>query len=315
MAAPAEPRPELGQLCAAEAFHGLRRCADADATLTAAELGRWLENAHGGCIRQLLDIRGGAGEGAAGSAEPAERLPLGSDSLEGGLLSPADVWMLTRNLPAEHCVEWRCLFASARDGSSFARMVGSSVKKGATVVVIRDRQKGGGHVFGGYAPESWEVKADFFGSSRSFIYKLRSGEEPAMAVFRSTGFSDSFQYLNVDSEFFPNGLCFGGKREPYHFAIALNSDLKDGSCSYSSTFDSPVLAGDSDYVVDSVEVWAVQHDFELSLDDQYAAASKASGANWQDNEDRNLLGLVGKANNSAGLSAVPTKFEDDDDDS
>ena len=39
-------------------------------------------------------------------------------------------------------------------------MLGSIVDKGPSLVVVRDTD---GHVFGGYAPESWHCNGDFYG--------------------------------------------------------------------------------------------------------------------------------------------------------
>lgn len=52
------------------------------------------------------------------------------------------------------------LFSSSHDGESFSTLVGRIVGKGPTLLVVRDT---GGHVFGGYAAQSWSIGPSFYG--------------------------------------------------------------------------------------------------------------------------------------------------------
>ena len=44
--------------------------------------------------------------------------------------------------------------------SALSKLLGSITDRGPSLVVVRDTD---GHVFGGYAPESWHCNGDFYG--------------------------------------------------------------------------------------------------------------------------------------------------------
>lgn len=52
------------------------------------------------------------------------------------------------------------LFSSNHHGESFSTLVGRIANKGPTLLVVRDT---GGHVFGGFAAQSWNIGPSFYG--------------------------------------------------------------------------------------------------------------------------------------------------------
>lgn len=67
---------------------------------------------------------------------------------------------LTSQLPAGHTAHWRLLFSTNRHGESFTRLVGNCKSQGSTVLLVKDTK---GHIFGGFASHSWELKPQFQG--------------------------------------------------------------------------------------------------------------------------------------------------------
>ena len=56
------------------------------------------------------------------------------------------------------------LFSSSHHGESFSTLVGRIVGKGPTLLVVQDT---GGHVFGGFAAQSWSIGPNFYGKWQS----------------------------------------------------------------------------------------------------------------------------------------------------
>lgn len=75
---------------------------------------------------------------------------------------PTSIWCL--QLPDSYSAPWRLVFSTRLHGESFTRMVGGLMKRGPTLLLIKDTK---GHVFGGFASHGWEVKPQFQGE-RSF---------------------------------------------------------------------------------------------------------------------------------------------------
>lgn len=142
------------------------------------------------CTAWLVDLR---------ELEPLPTLSEGSSSL----LQPAHVRFLSRALPAEQRREWRLLYTTGRDGTSFTRLVGLTAQRTPVLVVVRDKA---GAVFGGFASEPLEVSPQFGGGYGSFLFALHPG---APALYQASGSNANLVYLNVGMEQLPNGLAFG----------------------------------------------------------------------------------------------------------
>lgn len=57
-------------------------------------------------------------------------------------------------------VEWELLFSSAQHGHSFNALLMKVLDAGPTLLLVRDKQ---GHLFGGFASESWHKNGQFYG--------------------------------------------------------------------------------------------------------------------------------------------------------
>lgn len=67
---------------------------------------------------------------------------------------------LTSQLPSGNTAPWRLLFSTNVHGESFTRLVGNCKSRGSTVLLVKDTK---GHIFGGFASHSWEIKPQFQG--------------------------------------------------------------------------------------------------------------------------------------------------------
>lgn len=61
-------------------------------------------------------------------------------------------------------VEWELLFSSAQHGHSFNALLMKVLDAGPTLLLVRDKQ---GHLFGGFASESWHKNGQFYGVPES----------------------------------------------------------------------------------------------------------------------------------------------------
>ncbi len=85
------------------------------------------------------------------------------------LLNIPLLMFLSPQLPAGHSAPWRLLFSTNKHGESFTKLVGICKNRGPTVILVKDTK---GHIFGGFASQSWEVKPQFqgeFGKKKKHI--------------------------------------------------------------------------------------------------------------------------------------------------
>nr|XP_046250838.1 MTOR-associated protein MEAK7 isoform X2 [Scatophagus argus] len=167
------------------------------------------------------------------------------------LLDIPTLMFLAPQLPDSYNAPWRLVFSTRLHGESFTRMVAGLTKRGPTLLLIKDTK---GHVFGGFASHAWEVKPQFQGDSRCFLFTVF----PRLRVYTATGYNQHYMYLNQNQQTMPNGLGMGGQHS--YFGLWLDSDFGRGhsrarpKC---TTYGSPQLSGEEDFFLDSVEVWAV----------------------------------------------------------
>uniref|UniRef100_G3N5N9 MTOR-associated protein MEAK7 n=1 Tax=Gasterosteus aculeatus aculeatus TaxID=481459 RepID=G3N5N9_GASAC len=168
------------------------------------------------------------------------------------LLDVPTLMFLAAQLPDGCSAPWRLVFSTQLHGESFARMASGLTKGGGpTLLLVRDA---GGHVFGAFASRGWEVKPQFQGDWRCFLFTV----SPRLRVYKATGNNEHYKYLNHGQQTMPNGLGMGGQHG--YFGLWLDSDFGRGhsrarpKC---TTYGSPRLSGEEDFSVDSVEVWAV----------------------------------------------------------
>ncbi|KAM9807450.1 MTOR-associated protein MEAK7 [Neosynchiropus ocellatus] len=208
------------------------------------------------------------------------------------LLDLPTVLFLAPLLPDRLSAPWRLVFSTQLHGESFTRMATALTSHGPNLLVVKDTQ---GHVFGGFASHTWEVKPQFQGDSRCFLFTIA----PRLRVFTATSYNQHFMYLNQNQQTMPNGLGMGGQH--HYFGLWLDSNFGRGhsrarpKC---TTYGSPQLSADEDFAVDCVEVWAVGKLPEPEEGDDVKAKKSILDA---DPEAEAMLEMAGRSLHSQGL--------------
>ncbi|XP_029009972.1 MTOR-associated protein MEAK7 isoform X2 [Betta splendens] len=208
------------------------------------------------------------------------------------LLDLPTLMFLAPQLPDNYAAPWRLVFSTQLHGESFTRMVAGLTKCGPTLLLIKDTK---GHVFGGFASHAWEVKPQFQGDSRCFLFTVF----PRLRVFTATGYNDHFMYLNQNQQTMPNGLGMGGQH--HYFGLWLDSDFGRGHSRAKpkcTTYGSPQLSADDDFTLDSVEVWAVGKPPEPEEGEEGKGKRSVLDA---DPEVQAMMEMTGKTLHSQGL--------------
>ncbi|KAK7892088.1 hypothetical protein WMY93_024051 [Mugilogobius chulae] len=215
------------------------------------------------------------------------------------LLDLPTVMFLAPQLPDRYSAPWRLMFSTKLHGESFTRMVTGLLKCGPTLLLIKDTK---GHVFGGFASQDWEIKPQFQGDSRCFLFTVC----PSLRVYNTTGYNQHFMYLNQNQQTMPNGLGMGGQHN--YFGLWLDCDFGRGHSRAKpkcTTYGSPQLSAEEDFTVDSVEVWAVGKLPEPDEDEEGPGKKSVLDA---DPEVQAIMEMTGKTLHSQGLREP----EDDD---
>ncbi|GET02362.1 TLD domain-containing protein 1 [Rhizophagus clarus] len=169
------------------------------------------------------------------------------------LLAPSDYYILNSHLPPDcRVTTHKLLFSSTRDGDSWSTFINCILYQGSTLIVIKDKD---GHIFGGFAYEDWELKPNWYGNEKNFLFSIK----PKLRVFTSTGYNDHYQYLNYGTKTLPNGLGMGGQFD--FCGLWINSDIINGNSMatpLSSTYSSSQLSKKQEFKVDEIEVWLVK---------------------------------------------------------
>ncbi|XP_068597989.1 MTOR-associated protein MEAK7 [Brachionichthys hirsutus] len=208
------------------------------------------------------------------------------------LLDLPTLMFLAPQLPDSYSAPWRLVFSTRLHGESFTRMVAGLMKRGPTLLLIKDTK---GHIFGGFASPGWEVRPQFHGDSRCFLFTVF----PRLRVYTATGYNQHFMYLNQNQQTMPNGLGMGGQH--CYFGLWLDSEFGCGhSCARPkcTTYGSPQLSGDEHFTMDSMEVWAVGKPPEPEEGDERDGKRSILNA---DPEVQAIMEMTGKTLHSQGL--------------
>lgn len=213
------------------------------------------------------------------------------------ILDVLSVIYLNSHLAVEqrHC--WRLLFSTQLHGQSFSQLCSHITHQGPCLLVLEDSD---GYVFGGFASCSWEVKPQFQGDNKCFLFSII----PSMAMYMHTGYNDHFMYLNQGQQTMPNGLGMGGQH--HYFGLWVAADFGKGHSKAKptcTTYNSPQLSAQEDFQFDKMEVWGLG-----DLLETYSAKNKKSILDSNPTA-QSLLEISGRARHSEGLREVP----DDDD--
>nr|XP_018912413.1 PREDICTED: TLD domain-containing protein 1 [Bemisia tabaci] len=180
---------------------------------------------------------------------PNLKLLPGSENATSQLSLPG-ILFLNQLLPVEFQRDWRLLFSSNLHGESFSMMQKYVLEQGPSVIIVRDSD---GHVFGGFANDSWRLGPKFYGDSSCFLFTL----SPRFSVSRSTGYNSHYMYINTNQSTLPNGLGMGGQFD--YWGLWIDSEFGVGACSNTcTTFDNyTCLSKDKNFHIASLEVWGV----------------------------------------------------------
>lgn len=209
------------------------------------------------------------------------------------LLDVLAVIFLSAHLAPELRQRWHLLFASRLHGQSFSQLCGRVTHRGPCLALLEDR---GGHVFGGFASCSWEVKPQFQGDNKCFLFSIA----PSMAVYTPTGYNDHYMYLNHGQQTIPNGLGMGGQHN--YFGLWVDANFGNGHSKAKptcTTYNSPQLSAEEHFWFEKLEVWAVGDPPEPEL-----AKSKKSVLDV-DPGAQILLEATGWTRQSAGFRETP----------
>ncbi|KAL4376230.1 hypothetical protein GQ457_02G009320 [Hibiscus cannabinus] len=150
---------------------------------------------------------------------------------------------LYESLPAiVHGRKWLLLYSTWRHGISLSTLYRRSMLwPGLSLLVVGDRK---GAVFGGLVEAPLKpTNKKYQGTNSTFVFTDRPGDT---VIFHPTGANRYFTLCS--SEF----LAIGGGG---HFALYLDSDLLNGSSSFSETYGNPCLAFSEDFEVKEIELW------------------------------------------------------------
>uniref|UniRef100_A0A8D0GT17 MTOR-associated protein MEAK7 n=1 Tax=Sphenodon punctatus TaxID=8508 RepID=A0A8D0GT17_SPHPU len=215
------------------------------------------------------------------------------------LLDIPSIMYINCHLPSELQHKWKLLFSSQVHGESFSQLCGHIVNKGPCILVLRDLD---GYIFGGFSSHSWEVKPQFQGDNRCFLFS----SSPSLAVYTDSGYNDHYMYLNHGQQTMPNGLGMGGQHD--YFGLWIDSNYGIGHSKAKpkcTTYNSPQLSAAENFTLDAMEVWAVG-----DLPESTEAKGKRSILDV-DPEAQALLEMTGKSSHSVGLRDQNDAADDD----
>ncbi|XP_036201541.1 MTOR-associated protein MEAK7 isoform X1 [Myotis myotis] len=233
------------------------------------------------------------------------------------VLDLLSVIYVNSHLPREQQHRWHLLFSSELHGHSFAQLCGRVPHQGPSLLLLKDLD---GHVFGGFASCSWEIKPQFQGDNRCFLFSI----SPSMAVYTCTGYNHHYMYLNHGQQTIPNGLMaeadvgsesdmqagemltafpsqgMGGQH--HYFGLWIDVDFGKGHSKAKptcTTYNSPQLSAHEDFRFEKMEVWAVGDASHSKLANSQKSILDA------DPEARALLEISGRSRHSEGFRQAP----------
>lgn len=209
------------------------------------------------------------------------------------ILDLLSVIYVNSHLPREQQHRWHLLFSSELHGHSFAQLCGRVPHRGPSLLLLKDLD---GHVFGGFASCSWEIKPQFQGDNRCFLFSI----SPSMAVYTCTGYNNHYMYLNHGQQTIPNGLGMGGQH--HYFGLWIDVDFGKGHSKAKptcTTYNSPQLSAHEDFRFEKMEVWAVGDASHSKLANSRKSILDA------DPEARALLEISGRSRHSEGFRQAP----------
>jgi len=206
------------------------------------------------------------------------------------LLSRKMILRLVWNLPKRLRISWRLAFDSRRDGLSYNQLINCLMKNEVTsfCIAVETRERKG-EIFGALISfaKGEGLKAnktewmDYKATSESYLFTFPREQAPKKAKRQPTKYLASANsdghYVwccrDLVSERFPNGLGFGGKEFPKHFAMHIDEHLEhlttrktgmtyEGWGYKNDEQDSNVKIENETMTIERVEVWQCDADDE-----------------------------------------------------
>eukprot|EP00980_Cylindrotheca_fusiformis_P028087 scaffold22578_cov164-Cylindrotheca_fusiformis.AAC.13 len=172
-------------------------------------------------------------------------------------------------------------YSMVRDGASMHTLINKTSGSSHNLIAIETMD---GEVFGAYTSQPWSVTWEFYGSTDSFLWRLKDLRNPMGAkrqkskprgfaqdldVYKYAGHNRNIQLCTSDS------LIVGGghpdeaskehfldvKMNAWGFGLAFGKDLQQGTSAPCITFESPSLSrfhrDGSIFEVSNIEIWSL----------------------------------------------------------
>ncbi|CAO3666014.1 unnamed protein product [Umbelopsis vinacea] len=187
------------------------------------------------------------------------RLPNASSF--SNLLTPYAYFALTLHMPLDCLASTstiaasphRLIFSSKVDGNSWQNFANKIVNQGAVLLVIKTSESG--DIFGGYVDAPLQISTRWTGNQNNYLFRLNQ-----MGVWdAANGTNDHYQYLCWGKKSLPNGFGMGGQFD--YCGLWLNADFSHGHSKAGplcTTYMSPRLSSQEEFIIDQVEAWLVR---------------------------------------------------------
>ncbi|KAJ3030632.1 UNVERIFIED_CONTAM: oxidation resistance protein 1 [Siphonaria sp. JEL0065] len=147
---------------------------------------------------------------------------------------------------------WRLIYSLDHHGISLNTLYGNCEANGLgnpVLVIVKDST---GDIFGAFANEGLRVQHGYYGNGSCFLWKATKKENDQVEVkpFKATGAND---YLILGES---HMIAFGGGEG--HFGLWVDQDLYNGHSGPCQTFNNERLSSTSEFVVQSIEIWAFE---------------------------------------------------------
>ena len=138
--------------------------------------------------------------------------------------------------------EWTKIFSTEEDGELSHAYHCCAQHPGPSVLLVMDTHR---HIFGAFVDTTWELqpRLHYFGNGECFLFRAL----PEFEAYRWSRDNGHFMLATKDS------IALGGGG---HFGLWLDGELEHGSSHECSTFNNAPLAGEEEFEVVAVEIWA-----------------------------------------------------------
>ena len=173
------------------------------------------------------------------------------------LLQHTDVlWFVQNHVPVQlrgQKEPWTLLFSTRLHGVSFIEMIRRIQNQPHTLVIVKEKSHG--RVFGAYSEAEWRNAPSFYGSSTNALFSL---SHPMGWWSAMKGYNDHFQFFQQGAQTITNGIGWGGQLD--YFGLFIDPDFRGHSRAkpMNTTYQSPQLSSNEEFLVDDMEVWTLQ---------------------------------------------------------